>query len=212
MTRLSTKPSRGRPKQTEADNIESRLLNVALQEFLKHGYGGASVSRIVKQAQMSKTTVYSRFSSKEELFHALMQQQIKKLAPEKVLAPVNGSLNLEEGLKAFANHMLKLSLQGDLMGVNRLMYSESHRFPELAAEAANRNELGVKRISDFIQDCALADGFSCKNPKSVAEVFILMIRGWYIDIMLTNRKVTPRQRKNWVDQSVNVLLSSREQW
>lgn len=212
--KIATQPkrSRGRPKLGEAVDIEKVLLEVALQEFLQHGYGGASVSRIVKNAQMSKTTVYSRFSSKEALFHAIIEQQIEQLAPEKVLSTTKGPLTLEEGLKAYANHMLALSLKGDLLGVNRLMYSESHRFPELAAEAANRSYLGVKRISEFIQACAKAEGIPCQDANSVAEVFILTIRGWYIDIMLTNRKVSPRQRKSWVDQSIRVLLSAREQW
>ncbi len=108
--------------------------------------------------------------------------------------------------------MLEQSLKREFFGVNRLMYSESHRFPELAAEAVNRTRLGIQRISAFIRDCADADGLACKDPESVAEIFILMIRGWYIDVMLDNRKVTARQRRDWVDKSVGVLLASRDQW
>ncbi len=188
------------------------MLDVALKEFLGHGYGGASVSRIVKEAGVSKTTVYSRFASKAELFYAIMERQIEQMAPDKILGPQAGQMELEAGLKQFANHMLALSLEGELLGINRLMYSESGRFPELAEQAARRENLGIRRVADFIRDCAGRDGIPCRDPRSIAEVFIMLIRGWYINAMLSNQTVTARQRKAWVDKFVRVMLSAREQW
>ncbi len=203
---------RGRPRPEEVAAIETKLLAVALQEFLEHGYGGASMNRIVKVAGVSKTTLYSRFASKEALFRAIMSQQIEQLSPSTALRSDNGLLGLEQGLKSYANQMLELSLEGDLLGVNRLVYSESHRFPELGAAAAERTALGIQRISRFIDDCAIADGISCQDPGTAAEVFILAIRGWYINVMLTNQKVTPALREDWVSRAVHVLLSDRQSW
>jgi AcrR family transcriptional regulator len=208
------KPGRspGRPKLEDVAAIENRLVSVALKEFLTHGYGGASLTKIVKAAGASKTTLYSRFSSKEELFRAIMQQQIERLDAATVLRTRADKPELENGLKAYANHMLDLSLQGDFLDVNRLMYSESHRFPELGAAAAERTALGIKRISAFIRECALADKVPCKDPEGVAEAFILMIRGWYINAMLTNRKVSAARRERWVERAVHILLSGRSDW
>jgi len=206
------KRTRGRPRLDEVADLESTLLDVALKEFLEHGYGGASVSRIVKSAGMSKTTVYSRYASKDALFHAIIEAQITRLAPDSVLAAGNEAQNLEDGLRAFADHILKRSFEGEMLGVNRLMYSESHRFPELAEEAANRSRLGIKRITTFIRERAEADGIPCEDPESVAEVFILTIRGWYIDAMLTNRKVAASERRDLVSKFVRVLVSSRADW
>ncbi|MFV8819413.1 TetR/AcrR family transcriptional regulator [Haliea sp. E17] len=204
--------TRGRPRLDEVADIENTLLDVALEEFLQHGYGGASVSRIVKNARMSKTTVYSRFSSKEALFHGIIEAQIARLAPDSVLNAGNQTLSLEEGLEAFANHILERSFEGEMLSVNRLMYSESHRFPELAAEAARRSQLGIQRIADFIRERAALDGVPCNDPQSVAEVFILTVRGWYIDILLTGGSVTAQQRRDWVRKSVRVLTTARENW
>ncbi len=206
------KRNRGRPKLGAVAEIEQALLDVALEEFLQHGYGGASVSRIVRKAGISKTTVYSRFSSKEVLFQALMERQIDRLTPSELLISKTGTINLEQGLREYADHMLKLSMATEFIGVNRLMYSESHRFPELGIAAIKRSNQGVSRISQFISDCAEVDGIECNDPKSVAEVFILTIRGWYINAMLNNKKVTAKQRKLWIDNLLQVLLSSREDW
>ncbi|WP_373079263.1 TetR/AcrR family transcriptional regulator [Zhongshania sp.] len=207
-----TSRSRGRPKLEDVADIEKTILDVALKEFLTQGYGGASVSKIVRDAGVSKTTVYSRFASKEALFHAIMETQLESLAPADLLISPTGGHSLEEGLRNYANRMLEVSLEGPMLGVNRLMYSESHRFPELGAAAAKRTQLGVKRISRFINDCATAQGISCNDPETAAEVFILAIRGWFIDAMLTNRKVTSKQRKEWVDKAIRVLMASSNTW
>lgn len=210
---LKTKrASPGRPRLEDAAFIENKLLGIALSEFLQHGYGGTSMAKIVQIAGVSKTTLYSRFPSKEDLFRAIVYQQIEYLAPSASLKSDSGSLELEQGLNSYANHMLETSLQGDLLGVNRLIYSESHRFPELGAAVAERTALGIKRISAFIRECALKDGISCKDPDAVAEVFILTIRGWYINNILTNREITSRQRQSWVKRAVHTLTAAREDW
>jgi AcrR family transcriptional regulator len=206
------KRSRGRPTSEDAVVIERKLLELGLREFLQHGYGGASMTRIVQAAGVSKTTLYSRYPSKGELFRAIVYAQIERLSPSASLRSDAGPLALEQGLMSYANHMLQLSLQGDLLGVDRLIYSESCQFPELGAAAAERTELGIKRISGFIRECAIRDGIPCRDPKAVAEAFIFMIRGWYANVILGNRKVGPAQREHWVKRAVHALCSDRSDW
>ena len=68
---------RGRPRLEDVADIENELVEVALSEFLKHGYGGTSMATIVKAAGVSKTTLYSRFASKEDLFIAMMKKMVQ---------------------------------------------------------------------------------------------------------------------------------------
>lgn len=204
--------TRGRPKQEEVVEIEGVVLEAALQEFIAHGYGGASITRLVRNARISKTTVYSRFASKEELFRAIMDRQIERLAAAGALRTSNGRLDLEAGLTAYGDRTLQISLEGDLLQVNRLIYSESHRFPELGRAAAERTELGIRQIADFVADCAETDGIPCRSPRDVAETFIFALRGWYAAVMLTNRSVAPAERRRWVERVVHTLVSGREDW
>lgn len=210
--RAKAKRPRGRPRPEDVADIEDKLLEVALQEFQEQGYGAASVTKIVKIAGMSKTTLYSRYPSKEHLFRAILKRQIERYSPWASLSADTGSLNLEQGLKAYADRTLKLSLENDELAVNHLIYSEIHRFPELGVAAAERTELGIKRIAEFIRHCAEAEQIPCKDPDAIAEVFIHMIRGWYINVMLSKRKVTDAQRKKWVDRVVSTLLMARSDW
>jgi AcrR family transcriptional regulator len=203
---------RGRPRLEDVGQIESRLLDVALQEFLAHGYGGTSLTRIVKAAGISKTTLYARFGSKEDLFRAIVQQQIERLSAETALRSRKGPPNLVDGLRAYGNRSLEISLEGDLLEVNRLIYSESARFPELGTAAAERSQRGIADVAAFIAACAESESVSCRDPQAVAMAFIFMLRGWYVDVLLSNRTVSVRERQRWVETAVTMLLAGRADW
>ena len=204
----ATGRSRGRPKLDDVAAVESELLETALKEFLQHGYGGASLTRIVKTAGASKTTLYSRYASKEALFRAVMYMHMERLPASLAL----GQFDLETGLKAYLNQALDVSLTGDLLEVNRLIYSESHRFPELGRAAVERSELGIAQLAAFIRDCAAKDGIACRDPEGAAEACIYMLLGRYVTVMLTRRKVPSATRRAWVDNTVRLLLASRNEW
>lgn len=207
-----TRRARGRPRLEQVAIIESNVLDVALQEFLAHGYGGTAMRQIVKSAHISKTTLYSRFVSKEVLFRAIMRQQTERFSAWTSLGSPSGALNLAEGLKAYANRALAISLEGDLLAINRLITSESHRFPELGTAAAERCRLGVAQVAWFIEQCTQGEGRRVKNASAIAEVFILMLRGWYMNIMMTNGTVTAAEREAWVERVVAMLMAGREAW
>ena len=206
VTRTRSNRARGRPSPEAAAAIDHELQEIALGLFLEHGYGGTSMRQIVAAAGVSKTTLYSRFTSKADLFRAIIIQQIDRLSPSASLKSEHGPLALEAGLRSYANQMLAVSLEGDVLGVNRLIYSESHRFPELGSAAAERTALGIARISDFVRNCARNAGRSCSDPRGIAEAFIFMIRGWYVNVILTNRDVPVAERERWVKRAVRALV------
>ena len=210
--RVKAKRTPGRPTQEDIADIEEKLLAVALQEFQAHGYGAASMTRIVTTAGMSKTTLYSRYPSKEHLFRAILKKQIQRYSPWASLDVDSVSPNLERGLKNYANRTLELSLKNDEVAVNHLIYTEINRFPELGEAAAERTAMGIERVAEFIRKCSQAEDMPCKDPQGIAEVFIHMLRGWYINVMLSNREVTEKQRKQWVNGAVKSLMLAREDW
>ena len=166
----------------------------------------------MQRAGISKTTLYSRYPSKKALFRAMLNEQIERSRPSRSLHSELGPLALEEGLVRYANDMLAFALQKQLLGVERLLCSESHHFPDLGAAAAERNRLGVRRIADFIAESAVRDRIPCNDPRHIAEVFIAALRGWYIDVVVTDRKVTVAEREQWVRGTVQALVAGRRGW
>ena len=65
----------------------SRLLDAAFQIFADHGVHAASVELITEAAGFTRGAFYSNFSSKEELFFALMERE-KSIRIEQLIAGV----------------------------------------------------------------------------------------------------------------------------
>lgn len=64
----------------EERKVETRkmLLDAAAEIFAQLGFHGASVDKIAEFAGYSKGAVYANFSSKEELFLALLEEKMKR--------------------------------------------------------------------------------------------------------------------------------------
>jgi len=204
--------ARGRPRLEDVAALDAHLLGIALAEFLEQGYGGASLTRIVRAAKVSKTTLYARYASKGDLFRAIMRRQIAEQHGSQLLQPAGRRLDLAGGLRNYALRMLDFSLEGEMLQVNRLIYSESGRFAELAEAAAERSRVGIDQVARFIDACAKAEDRPCRDPRGVAEAYILMMRGWYVDVMLSNREVGAAERDAWIDRALHALLNSVSDW
>ena len=73
---MAVKRKRGRPRAEVAPDARAALLDAAAKAFASHGYAGASVDRIAREAGLSKGTFYWHFDSKEELFLGLIEERI----------------------------------------------------------------------------------------------------------------------------------------
>lgn len=202
---------RGRPRLEDAAEIENLLLSAALGEFLGKGFDKASMRSIAKAANVHRTTLLGRYATKEDLFQAIMEQQIGRMSAITSLQ-FDGPPDLRQGLVAYANRALEYSLEGDYLEINRLVYASASRFPALAATAKRSTAVGVAQIGDFIRRCSEADGIPCRKPEFVAECFTLLLRGWYGYAMVSEQPVTVAERRAWVEQMVDVLLEGRAGW
>ncbi|MDD5637814.1 MAG: TetR/AcrR family transcriptional regulator [Atribacterota bacterium] len=64
---------------------QERIINAALKEFARNGYGKASTNEIIKQAGISKGSLFNYFNNKKELYLFLLdyvEKVIKKIYAE----------------------------------------------------------------------------------------------------------------------------------
>ena len=64
-------------KQRELLEREARILDVAREMLLEHGYHGLSMDRIAESLEYSKGTIYQHFPCKEEILLALANQALE---------------------------------------------------------------------------------------------------------------------------------------
>jgi len=134
-------------KQSRGELRNSKLQRVAADLFLKRGYEGVTVDKIVELAGGSKSTVYSEFGGKCGLFIS----SIEKLCREsnEPLATIDYSgLTLEESLKKLSFHILKLITAKRSVELHRLAIGEAANCPEVG-EAWYTH--GPARTASFIR-------------------------------------------------------------
>jgi AcrR family transcriptional regulator len=204
--------ARGRPRAADVAELEARLVRVARQTFIAHGYGASSMNEIARAARVSKTTLYARFPSKADLFRAIIDDQIRGGSLHILHAFSPAARTLEAKLREYGEHTLRASLKGDMLHLNRLIYGEAPRFPEIAETAWRRGRIGVGQVAELIREHAEADGIACRDPEAVAEAYISMLRGWYQDAILRNRPATAAEVAAAVDSFLRILLAGRAGW
>jgi len=56
--------------------VRRRLLDAALEVFAEHGYANARLDQVAATAGLTKGAIYSNFASKDEIFFAMLDQQV----------------------------------------------------------------------------------------------------------------------------------------
>lgn len=169
MTLIKTKSKGGRPRQSEAGEVERRLLDAALQRFLAKGVEGASYEDIARTAGASKATLYARYANKEVLFEAVVRRHVATLL---VPAETIPALPLEGRLRHVGQGILEHALQPETLAMMRLVIATSSRTPLLAAEV---NRIGWEGGFTRVRSAILAGPDQPTDPDALAVQFIDLV-------------------------------------
>ena len=134
-------------KRSRGEIRNGKLQKVAADLFLKRGYEGVTIDKIVELAGGSKSTVYSEFGGKCGLFISSIENLCRE-ANEPLTKIDYTGLNLEESLKKLSFHILKLISAKRSVELHRLAIGEAVNCPEVG-EAWYTH--GPARTASFMQ-------------------------------------------------------------
>jgi AcrR family transcriptional regulator len=134
-------------KRSRGEVRNGKLQKVAAELFLKRGYEGVSIDKIVELAGGSKSTVYSKFGGKCGLFISSIENLCRESNEPLTEIDYRG-LNLEESLKKLSFHILKLITAKRSVELHRLAIGEAVNCPEVG-EAWYTH--GPARTTSFIR-------------------------------------------------------------
>jgi AcrR family transcriptional regulator len=69
-------PPAGRIRRPGRPAVRRRLLDAALQVFAEQGFASASLDQVAEAAGLTKGAIYSNFAGKDDLFFAMMKDQV----------------------------------------------------------------------------------------------------------------------------------------
>ncbi len=111
----------------KSDSKRQTILDVAYRLFRTQGFERTSVSEITAQVGGSKATIYSYFTSKEELFVECMIAAAESFTIGTYARLNATAADLGVALQDFGTSFLKFSFSPDMVAVRRLMIAEAER-------------------------------------------------------------------------------------
>jgi len=136
-------------REARKEERRAAIVKAAQRHFTEHGFGGTTMSAVASELGGSKTTLWTYFSSKEELFAAAIDDWIERFKPGREL-PLEGSLR--ETLVTYCRDFLHQMLSPQIETMFRLVIAEAKRFPELGRIFYERAPLRRhKCLATFLQ-------------------------------------------------------------
>lgn len=117
---------------------------------MRDGYGHTTMSGIAADLGGSKTTLWTYFRSKQELFAAVVDEQVERYGEAlRLELPDDG--DPAETLQALGMSILTTILRPQIIALHRIVVGETGRFPELGQMLWDRGaERGHRRTEAWL--------------------------------------------------------------
>ncbi len=88
-------------RESQAESTRSKILAIAADEIVCHGFQSTSVGDILKRAEVSKGCFYHHFSTKQELGYAVLDESLSQVKAEIWLPIINSDNTLQAVIEMF---------------------------------------------------------------------------------------------------------------
>lgn len=204
----SIKRSRaGRPTKAQARARQAELLDCAAEHFLDGGFEKTTVEAIAADMNMTKRTIYARYSSKDELFRAALRRCIETRAVPQEKIEATRTDDLVQTLTNIA--MQRISLLADEQGLKlqRLIEIESFRFPEIFHIAYGLHSGPTMRFIRRLLDEETAAGrLEISDTELATTIFMGMVVGGPARFITSGNALPEDELKRRISFAVNLFL------
>lgn len=175
---ISKQPVRQRRKEARP----AEIMAAALDLFVERGFAATKLDDVAARAGVSKGTLYLYFTSKEELFKAVIQQGILPVLEqgEEMLAQHGG--DTASLIRTLIYRWWELVASTKLSGIPKLIVSEAANFPEVARYFQDNVSQGIDELLGRVLQAGIEKGeFRRVDIESAIDVItapILMREIW----------------------------------
>ncbi|MDE2029223.1 MAG: TetR/AcrR family transcriptional regulator [Alphaproteobacteria bacterium] len=164
----------GRPK--DAAKRED-IVAAATALFLEKGFALTSMEAVARRAGVSKLTIYSHFTDKNELFRAIMQDRCERHAmPDSFVAMADQQP--EEALLTIAHRALSIVFREDSLRMQRILYAEAARHPKIIEIFYQSGPGRIKiAFADLLRAFDRQGKLSVADPEQATEQFFSLLKG-----------------------------------
>lgn len=214
MDNSGTGRQRGRPTAEQSTRLKDAICDAAAKTFLKVGFQATTMDMIAETAAVSKPTIYSRFSGKEDLFAAVMCRQMDRLVRFTSVRFGENTIGFEAMLRHEVRVLFEVLQRPDYLAFKRLLQSVAFDLPEMAKEW----ELGAlepfaDRVAAGMRKAAATDDLPDRDPGSwlhLARMFIHATIGWF-ELEVLAGKVTAKEFDTYASIVIGSITATAHQ-
>ncbi|HJS19647.1 MAG TPA: TetR/AcrR family transcriptional regulator [Anaerolineales bacterium] len=193
----------GKEAVTKGEATRFAIEHAAISLFLEQGYHATSMRQIADRAQLALGGIYNHFSSKEEIFKAIIvdQHPYKKILP--LILAAEGETAEEFFGNAFRIVIDELGRQPEFIN---LMFIELVEFKGKHGAVLLR-EIGPKVLPVFEKVIKSRQDLRVKNPAVLMRSFFGMVISYFItEMIISNSVVQKLMPKNAAEAYVDIFL------
>ncbi len=169
----TARSTRGRPRDAGKN---SAIIDAASDMFLELGFDGTSMDGVAKRAGVSKQTVYSHFSSKEQLFGDAIHAAIAAYYPDRALAAVENH-TLEADLRAVCYQLATLLMSDRALAMFRLLVTAAAKSPRLGEIFWQSGPADIqKQLAAFLQTWVEKGALTIEDPEKAGQQLVALFK------------------------------------
>lgn len=167
------RPSR-RPTLEESEELDQLIREVAIAEFLEHGFSGTTMGAVARSAGVTRQTLYARYPDKRTLFSDVTRWALLHTEAEDAPLPIDD--DLAGSLSTIARAALARAVDPEVVRLSALVMAESPRFPELVPKAHHlTRHPQVDSVVEVLRRHAAAGVVSVDDVELAAEQFLTVV-------------------------------------
>lgn len=199
------------PEPAEPEARKHRdIIDGARRVFLEKGFDGASMDEIARASTVSKATIYVYFSSKEELFQALVETDRRKAA-EGLFEFDADHADAECLLKRIGLSFMTMMVEPDHIRLLRMVIGAAEKFPAVGRTFFDAGPChGGRRLADLLARQTALGHLKVDDCETAAFQFFNLCQGNLVKGLLfgTGQQPTPAEMERTVADAVRVFLAA----
>jgi TetR/AcrR family transcriptional regulator, mexJK operon transcriptional repressor len=195
-------------RDRSGDPKEAQILAAAREAFLELGYAKTSMDTVAQRARASKTTLYTRFPSKEVLFAAVISEECRRRGMDFTPAEFAG-IEPDAALREIGRRFLDLILSSEALRMDQIVTGEAARFPEVASTFRREGpERVIAAVACYFSDGAARGVFAAEDPQFLAGQFLTAVKGMLHEECMMGLREPPTadERTRFIARAVDLFL------
>ena len=194
-------------RETQAESTRNKILMIAAEEILKHGFQSTSLGDILKRAQISKGCFYHHFETKQALGYAVLDESLTEVKTEIWMPIITSDNTLQSVIDMFNSPEQYLDCESVKHGcpINNLAQEMSPIDEGFRERIEAIYTDWKKHLSDALKRCQENDFMrSDVDPDHIATLIIAVSQG---AVGIAKNAQQPASFSEYTQGLVNYLTS-----